>query len=208
MVKVFFVTLLLQISVLLLAGCGTSKLYDGPELPDEKVAIVIDKHSSTVFIDQKTRSSWHHKAAVLPGSHEIVCRYTAKGDPWGCATDINHNYSAENDCQRDRQKDIEKTGYSSKNCQSCEFDEYTKTCNVPQYPISCSLQTNLVAGKTYEVSCGGRKTYLTDDRGTYEGYMSLNEVQVNAECITEPSYDLPETSICGSGCYASSSSCY
>jgi len=70
----------------LLFGCGTARLYDGPCLSREKVAILEETHISYVpifwsegieirTVDKTTISVFRSKVEVLPGWHVVVADF-------------------------------------------------------------------------------------------------------------------------------------
>ena len=83
---------------LLLSGCGTTKAYEGPELPKSEIAVLqaSDKHgfalaiagilpvpspkhlSTVVEVDGKKSSLFAKKIHVLPGLHSLRALYTGR----------------------------------------------------------------------------------------------------------------------------------
>ena len=79
--RTLLLTVLVLTSLLLLFACGTTRLYPGEKLPDDEVALIIEKSSGSVAVeiknvDGRDLSFWRlsgHWApiSVLPGRHVL-----------------------------------------------------------------------------------------------------------------------------------------
>lgn len=197
---------MLKISIcvlaLLLSGCGTARLYDGPELPREQV-VRIKGSGATILVDGKSAGFWNNEFEALPGTYKIDCSNSLEEDPYSCYPFTKFNTYSYNDCYSDRNKEIEKNGYSSKTCSTCEFEETYQNCTVPVYNIRCTSDIPMSAGKDYSIGCYANKTYQRS-RGSnsydYEGEMYLDRNRIPADCGVDGPNLTQKEIYCGSGC--------
>jgi hypothetical protein len=72
---------------LMLSGCATGRMYPGPELPEDKTALITEEiflGASLTSIDGKWVGPFYNSASVLPGEHFITASFST--GPYGITT--------------------------------------------------------------------------------------------------------------------------
>jgi hypothetical protein len=159
--------------VLALAACSPVKLYDGPDLPKEQIAIV---KGNNISINGKSwNQRWNSEAQVKAGLLNIECNTSFADKAVSCSTSSEYDYLAESNCEDRQEREIKEHGASISNCNNCNFYKMIQTCTVPTYYAKCQAQINISGMSENVITCGRDRDPLSAYSDTlYSASMYLN----------------------------------
>lgn len=144
---------ILALLTLISTACGRILLYSGPELPDDRVAILSRPFGayslaelSSTYIDGVGFE--FKEVAALPGDHVVEATRVIKGRPYDCSSRQEFDTSGYDSCRDEREKDI----INGKHPGECYTSTYTTTvteCTVPYTQYVCSAKVRLSPNEKY-----------------------------------------------------------
>ena len=157
----------LLLPFLMLAACGPTQGYVGPELPAEKVALVKPSFDSSLSLERAVADGFTFSSSgitLLPGKHLFSLSLEFEEPPFDCDYYSTFDSSGYRQCLRDEWKE-DKDGrrYRNKTCECRDYITVRSRCQKYVTDESCSIELDTIAGREYrlEVAKRGERTTVT-----------------------------------------------
>ena len=143
------------VAIGLLCGCSPMKGYEGPELPEEKVAIVYPANQN--FDRQITRATVNgievpeRGISLLPGENDFQVSAAMGSRPHNCRPYEEFDSYGYESCLNDRESDLEKGEKYPRSCYSGDYNKQKERCSRDYSDFLCQIHLSLAAGKRYEL---------------------------------------------------------
>jgi hypothetical protein len=145
--------------LLVLSGCGTVRLYEGPSRGEENVAILTRKcitSSVTGLGDSYLDGVLFclDDIEMLPGDHHLRVFRDEKGTPYDCHVNEEFDSYGWNNCLNE-QREAAAKGQSYAGCYTSTYTKVVTNCAVPRTRHTCEQHIQFRAGTHYVLKSGG-----------------------------------------------------
>jgi|GEM_PF-4102790 len=141
----------LHILLIALSCCSPLKLYDGPELPEDKVAILskeLLQFGISASVDGE--SFWLRNVAVLPGTHTLRTKQEVTLSISDCLDRTEFDSYGYDKCLRDKDK----------SCSVYDYQTTKRNCLFAYSTCTCEANALLEAGGKYILKKVGGENYV------------------------------------------------
>lgn len=151
--NIFKPLLLLSISSFL--SCSPVKGYQGPELPDDKIATVyVASGNKNLEVYRCSTSGQEFNTSgisLLPGEHRFDLAIAIFGSPYNCLENTKFDSYGYRRCL-DNQNEARRKNKSYSTCYESSYEKTYYNCFRKYLYANCSLTNNLEANTKYELS--------------------------------------------------------